>query len=181
MSIWHRFLDWIGLRPKSGSRTYEISKSLQVTLSTIARHEGRPEHELLPDILAAGLSQYVTKDKLWNRWQSLSPREREVAALACLGPHQPRDRQTSRHLPRNRQSPPPTRHDEIRRHQPLAAAHAPAGMGFFRVGKPPAPPLPITYPKNLATLPTGYPQSIPAGYPAGTFDICPKPLFLGYG
>jgi DNA-binding CsgD family transcriptional regulator len=85
MSIWHRFLDWIGLRPKSGSRTYEISESLQVTLSTIARHEGRPEHELLPDILAAGLSQYVTKDKLWNRWQSLSPREREVAALACLG------------------------------------------------------------------------------------------------
>jgi DNA-binding CsgD family transcriptional regulator len=85
MSIWHRFLDWIGLRPKSGSRTYEISESLQVTLSTIARHEGRPEHELLPDILAAGLSQYVTREKLWNRWESLSAREREVAALACLG------------------------------------------------------------------------------------------------
>ena len=78
-------LDWIGLRPKSGSRTYEISETLQVTLSTIAKHEGRPEHELLPDILAAGLSQYVTKDKLWNRWQSLSERERQVAALACLG------------------------------------------------------------------------------------------------
>ena len=85
MSIWRRLLNWIGLRPKSGSRTYEISETLQVTLSTIAKHEGRPEHELLPDILAAGLSQYVTKDKLWNRWQSLSPREREVAALACLG------------------------------------------------------------------------------------------------
>ena len=85
MSIWQRLLNWIGLRPKSGSRTYEISESLQVTLTTIAKHEGRPEHELLPDILAAGLSQYVTKDKLWNRWQSLSARERDVAALACLG------------------------------------------------------------------------------------------------
>ncbi len=85
MSIWHRFLDWIGLRPKFGSRTYEISDSLQVTLSTIAKHEGRPEEELLPDILAAGLSQYITKDKLWTRWQSLSARERDVAALACLG------------------------------------------------------------------------------------------------
>jgi len=85
MSIWRRLLNWIGLRPKSGSRTYEISESLQVTLTTIAKHEGRPEHELLPDILAAGLSQYVTKDKLWNRWQSLSARERDVAALACLG------------------------------------------------------------------------------------------------
>jgi DNA-binding CsgD family transcriptional regulator len=85
MSIWQRLLNWIGLRPKSGSRTYEISDSLQVTLATIARHEGRPEHELLPDILAAGLNQYVTKEKLWNRWQSLSAREKEVAALACLG------------------------------------------------------------------------------------------------
>jgi DNA-binding CsgD family transcriptional regulator len=85
MSIWRRLLNWIGLRPKSDLRTYEISESLQVTLTTIARHEGRPEHELLPDILAAGLNQYVTKEKLWNLWRSLTPREKDVAALACLG------------------------------------------------------------------------------------------------
>jgi DNA-binding CsgD family transcriptional regulator len=85
MSILDFLLNLIGLRPQSGSRTYEITESLQVTLTTIAKHEGRPEHELLPDILAAGLSQYVTKEKLWNRWQSLSARERDVAALACLG------------------------------------------------------------------------------------------------
>jgi len=85
MSIWRRLLTWIGLRPKSNPRTYEISESLQVTLTTIAKHEGRPEHELLPDILEAGLSQYVTKEKLWNRWETLSAREKDVAALACLG------------------------------------------------------------------------------------------------
>jgi DNA-binding CsgD family transcriptional regulator len=85
MSIWQRLLNWIGLRPKTDPRTYEISESLQVTLTTIAKHEGRPEHELLPDILAAGLNQYVTKEKLWNLWQSLTPREKDVAALACLG------------------------------------------------------------------------------------------------
>ena len=85
MSIWQRLLNLIGSRPKSGSRTYEISESLQVTLTTIAKHEGRPEDELLPDILEAGLTQYVSKDKLWNKWQSLTPREQDVAALACLG------------------------------------------------------------------------------------------------
>lgn len=85
MSIWQRLLYWIGLRPKSGSRTYEISESLQVTLTTIAEHEGRPEHDLLPDILAAGLNQYVSKEKLWKRWVSLTEREQAVAALACLG------------------------------------------------------------------------------------------------
>jgi len=85
MSIWQRLLYWIGLRPRSGSRKYEISETLQVTLTTLAKHEGRPEHELLPDLLAAGLTQYVSKEKLWNKWLSLSAREQQVAALACLG------------------------------------------------------------------------------------------------
>jgi DNA-binding CsgD family transcriptional regulator len=85
MSIWQRLLYWIGLRPTSGPRKYEISETLQVTLTTLAKHEGRPEHELLPDLLAAGLNQYVSKEKLWNKWLSLSAREQEVAALACLG------------------------------------------------------------------------------------------------
>ena len=81
MSILDLFRNLIGKRPKSGSRTYEISESLQVTLTTIAKHEGRPEHELLPDVLAAGLSHYVTKGKLWNLWGSLTPREKDVAAF----------------------------------------------------------------------------------------------------
>jgi DNA-binding CsgD family transcriptional regulator len=85
MSIWQRLLNLIGLRPKSGSRKYEISESLQVTLTTLAKHEGRPEHELMPGLLAAGLNQYVSRDKLWNKWHSLTAREQEVAALACLG------------------------------------------------------------------------------------------------
>src|SRR6266536_5384232 len=85
MSIWKKILYLIGKRPTPGPRTYEIDESLQVTLSTLAQHEGRPEHELIPDILAAGLSQYRSVDKLWHKWESLSPREQDVAALACLG------------------------------------------------------------------------------------------------
>jgi DNA-binding CsgD family transcriptional regulator len=85
MSIWQRFLYLIGKRPKPGPHTYEINESLQVTLSTIAKHEGRPEHELLPDLLAAGLTQYRSVDELWPKWESLSPREQDVAALTCLG------------------------------------------------------------------------------------------------
>jgi len=85
MSIWQRFLYLIGLRPISGPRTYEISESLQVSLSTLAEHEGRPEHELIPDLLAAGLTEYSTKGRLWKKWESLTPREQEVTALICLG------------------------------------------------------------------------------------------------
>jgi DNA-binding CsgD family transcriptional regulator len=85
MSIWQRFLYLIGKRPTPGPRTYEINENLQVTLSTLAQHEGRPEHEIIPDILAAGLSQYQSVEKLWPKWESLSPRERDIAAFTCLG------------------------------------------------------------------------------------------------
>lgn len=85
MSIWHRFLYWIGLRSDPGPRKYEVSAPLQVSLTTLAQHEGRPEHELFPDILAAGLTQYSTQDRTWKKWESLTPREQEVTALVCLG------------------------------------------------------------------------------------------------
>ncbi|MGE5250011.1 MAG: response regulator transcription factor [Bacteroidota bacterium] len=85
MSILYRLLYLIGLRPAPGPRTYEINESLQVTLSTLAQQEGRPEHELLPDILAAGLNQYRANEASWPKWESLSPRERDVVALVCLG------------------------------------------------------------------------------------------------
>ena len=73
------------MRSDPGPRKYEVTAPLQVSLKTLAQHEGRPEDELLPDVLAAGLTQYISKDKLWNKWQSLTAREQDVAALACLG------------------------------------------------------------------------------------------------
>lgn len=85
MSIWKRLLYLIGLRPTPGPRTYEFSESIYTTLSTLAQHEGRPEHELIPDILAAGLTQYRSVEELWPKWELLSPRERDIAALTCLG------------------------------------------------------------------------------------------------
>lgn len=85
MSIWQRFLYLIGLRPNPGPRYFEISESLQVTLSTLAEHEGRPEHEFANELLAAGLTQYFSVEEVWQKWEKLTPREQEVAALVCLG------------------------------------------------------------------------------------------------
>ncbi len=84
MSILDRFLFLIGLRPEPGPRTYQISESMHTTLVTLASHEGRPEYELLPDLLAAGLTQYQNVDELWSKWLTLTAREQHVAALACL-------------------------------------------------------------------------------------------------
>ncbi len=85
MSIWQKILQLLGKRRKFGPRTYEINESLQVTLSTLAEHEGRSEQELLPDILAVGLDRYQSTEKLWVKWETLTPREQNVAALTCLG------------------------------------------------------------------------------------------------
>ena len=85
MSIWQRFLYLIGLRPKPGPRYYELTESLQTTLSTLAEHEGRPEDELIPDLLAAGLDQYFTRQRILPKWASLSPREKDVAMLIQKG------------------------------------------------------------------------------------------------
>ena len=85
MSILERFLYLIGLRPNPSPRTYEIIESLHTSLSTLAKHEGRPEHELLPNLLAAGLTQYYSTDEVWKKWETLSPRERDITALTRLG------------------------------------------------------------------------------------------------
>jgi len=57
---------------------------MQTTLTTLAKHESRPVDELIPDLLAAGLTQYDSTDELWKKWDTLTRREREVAGLACL-------------------------------------------------------------------------------------------------
>ena len=85
MSIWKRFLFTIGLRPTSGPRTFQISEGLHTTLVTLAEREGRPENEFATELLAAGLTQYYSKDELYQKWDSLTPREKEVTALLCLG------------------------------------------------------------------------------------------------
>ena len=87
MSIWDRFLYLIGKRSTPGPRSYrfDVSDSLQVTLSTIAKDEGRPENELIPELLNAGLTHYVSNERIWKKWEILSPREKDVAALVCLG------------------------------------------------------------------------------------------------
>ena len=87
MSIWDRFLRLIGLRPTPDPRKYhvEISDNLKVTLSTIAKDEGRPEAELIPELLNAGLTQYTSSERLWTKWHTLSLRENDVVAFVCLG------------------------------------------------------------------------------------------------
>ena len=85
MSIWQRILYWIGLRNDPGPRFYEFSESMRTTLSTLAEFEGQPEDEFAQSILASGLDHYYAQEELFKRWDTLTPREKEVTAFVCLG------------------------------------------------------------------------------------------------
>ncbi len=93
MSFWKRL--WQRLHSKPSSKTYELSESLYVTLKTLANHEGRTTQEVFTDVVNNGIVRYQTFEKYWNKWESLSPRERDVVALTCLGYT---NRQISAHL-----------------------------------------------------------------------------------
>jgi DNA-binding CsgD family transcriptional regulator len=85
MSVWHRILYWLGLRKSPGPRFYELSEGLQTSLRTLAQNEGRLEEDLAEDLFAAGLTQYKSQDVFWGIWNTLSPREKDITALTCLG------------------------------------------------------------------------------------------------
>ncbi len=85
MSIWNRLLKLLGSKRDAGSHYYELDENLHTALVDIAQQERRPAREIQADLLAAGLARRDTHAEFWQRWQSLSPREQDIAAFTCLG------------------------------------------------------------------------------------------------
>jgi DNA-binding CsgD family transcriptional regulator len=85
MSIWRKLLYWLGVRDDPGPRFYKLDTGLHESVKTLATHEGRSEDAILADLVAAGLTRYSDQEVFWHHWETLSPREREITALTCLG------------------------------------------------------------------------------------------------
>ena len=85
MELWNRFRTLFRIMRGSGLRHYELTERLQTALVERADREQRPEEELQEELLAAGLEQIKSADRLKKLWDRLSEREKEVTALACLG------------------------------------------------------------------------------------------------
>ncbi len=54
------------------------------SLEWMARREQRTPGDIATQILDEALRSHQVQEDLWMRWQSLSPREQEIAALVCL-------------------------------------------------------------------------------------------------
>lgn len=80
-----RLLEWLRLISDPSPRKYELDISLQSRLESLAEQEQLLPDEIASNLVNEALSQRQLDVDLWRRWQSLSPREQQIAALTCLG------------------------------------------------------------------------------------------------
>lgn len=65
--------------------TFNLDQDTHLALQRLARKETLSETELAADLLADSLNRLQADHQLWQKWQVLTPRQQEVAALICLG------------------------------------------------------------------------------------------------
>lgn len=72
-------------RRRGTPRTYALDDRLNRLLLTLAEKEQRPAEEVHAALLADALRQRRAQETAWQSWQALSPRQKDVTALSCLG------------------------------------------------------------------------------------------------
>ncbi|HSM25307.1 MAG TPA: helix-turn-helix transcriptional regulator [Anaerolineaceae bacterium] len=85
MSIWYAFQKFF--RPQRSSavrRSFAWDGELLVSLERLARDRGSTPREAAADMLARELESVEEQRKIRLKWQTLSEREQQVAALVCL-------------------------------------------------------------------------------------------------
>jgi DNA-binding NarL/FixJ family response regulator len=80
MQLWQHFLNRFGLEPRAGA-----DASLLRSLRDLAAREQRPPEEVIASLLNQAMQERQAAESGWKRWQMLTPREQQVAALVCLG------------------------------------------------------------------------------------------------
>jgi DNA-binding CsgD family transcriptional regulator len=84
MSFVSRLLQRLGLAHTTGMRKYALDASIQPVLESLAERQQRSPDEIVSNLVEEAISRRQLDADLWRRWNSLSPREQEVAALTCL-------------------------------------------------------------------------------------------------
>jgi DNA-binding NarL/FixJ family response regulator len=66
-------------------RALHADQELLSAIQDAAQEQGRTEEEVWMDFVKAGHDQYMQTSELEDRWDTLTEREQEVTALACMG------------------------------------------------------------------------------------------------
>lgn len=84
-NLWQRLLADLGLRKTTCPRVFSLDATLLRSVQDLAELEQRPEEEITSELVAYALARRVANVSNLVDWEALSPREQQVAALACLG------------------------------------------------------------------------------------------------
>lgn len=84
MDFTSRLLQRLGLARAARPRKYALDASIQPVLESLAERQHRSPDEVVSNLVEEAISRRQLDADLWRRWQSLSPREQQVAALTCL-------------------------------------------------------------------------------------------------
>ena len=81
------FLQWLlrAMGLKCVKRRYQVDLPMAEYLESLALEQARDPEQIAREILAQGIDKRKQVDHSFEVWELLSPREREVVALVCLG------------------------------------------------------------------------------------------------
>jgi len=82
-SFWQRLLRDLGLQDDS-HQIYQFDDLLMRSMQNLAEREQRSEDEIAAVLLSSALAQRDAADASLEVWRTLTPRQQQVAALACL-------------------------------------------------------------------------------------------------
>lgn len=83
MNLSHYLRKWRQL-PAAG-RQFELNAELLVSLKALAEHRNSTPSAVMTDLVQRALLMEQVERETWQKWQSLTPREKEVTALVCNG------------------------------------------------------------------------------------------------
>ncbi len=84
IELWKRLLDRLRARGGPPRRYFALEESLHTALERRAGQQQRPQEDVQAELVSAALAHLQVDDWMRECWQTLSPREQEVAALTCL-------------------------------------------------------------------------------------------------
>lgn len=85
MPFFERLLQFLKPSPSPPQSAYEITPELLPFLEQLAAGEQRSLTSMIEEILHVGISERVIAVENLRRWEALTPREQQIAALTCLG------------------------------------------------------------------------------------------------
>ncbi len=85
MALFQRFINAVRGRLKCKQNTnFTLDVDTLRSLEFLAEQEQRTPEEIANQILGDALRSHQAQGENWRRWQTLTPREQEIAALICL-------------------------------------------------------------------------------------------------